>query len=73
MDVFDLFAKISLDTSEYEKGLKDAKSSTGGLTDYSVRSAPSSQRLAKVSSMLPQALQLYPLPRPQPEKRRFPR
>lgn len=32
MDVFDLCAKISLDSSEYEKGLKDAKSSTGGLT-----------------------------------------
>lgn len=32
MDVFDLFAKISLDSSEYEKGLKDAKSSAGGLT-----------------------------------------
>lgn len=33
MDVFDLFAKISLDSSEYEKGLKDAKSSAGGLSD----------------------------------------
>lgn len=32
MDVFDLFAKISLDTSEYEKGLKNAKSSASGLT-----------------------------------------
>lgn len=32
MDVFDLYAKISLDSSEYEKGLKDAKSSAGGLT-----------------------------------------
>ena len=32
MDVFDLFAKISLDSSEYEKGLKNAKSSAGGLT-----------------------------------------
>lgn len=32
MDVFDLFAKISLDSSEYEKGLKDAKSSAGGLS-----------------------------------------
>lgn len=32
MDVFDLFAKITLDSSEYEKGLKDAKSSAGGLT-----------------------------------------
>ena len=33
MDVFDLFAKISLDSSEYEKGLKNAKSSAGGLSD----------------------------------------
>lgn len=32
MDVFDLFAKISLDYSEYEKGLKNAKSSASGLT-----------------------------------------
>ncbi len=32
MDVFDLYAKISLDSSEYEKGLKNAKSSAGGLT-----------------------------------------
>ena len=32
MDVFDLFAKITLDSSEYEKGLKDAKSSASGLT-----------------------------------------
>lgn len=32
MNVFDLCAKISLDSSEYEKGLKDAKSSAGGLT-----------------------------------------
>lgn len=32
MDVFDLYAKISLDSSEYEKGLKDAKSSAGGLS-----------------------------------------
>lgn len=32
MDVFDFFAKISLDSSEYEKGLKNAKSSASGLT-----------------------------------------
>ena len=32
MDVFDLFAKISLDSSEYEKGLKNAKSIASGLT-----------------------------------------
>lgn len=32
MDVFDLFAKITLDSSEYEKCLKDAKSSASGLT-----------------------------------------
>lgn len=32
MDVFDLFAKITLDSSEYEKGLKDAKNSAGALT-----------------------------------------
>ena len=32
MDGFDLFAKISLDSSEYEKSLKDAKSSASGLT-----------------------------------------
>lgn len=31
MDVFDLCAKISLDKSEYEKGLDDAKKSTGGF------------------------------------------
>lgn len=31
MDVFDLCAKISLDKSEYEKGLNDAKKSTGGF------------------------------------------
>lgn len=31
MDAFDLFAKISLDTSEYEKQLGEAKSSAGGL------------------------------------------
>ena len=33
MNVFDLCAKISLDSSEYEKGLKDAKSSACGLSD----------------------------------------
>lgn len=32
MDAFDLFAKITLDSSEYEKGLKNAKSSAIGLT-----------------------------------------
>lgn len=32
MDIYDLCAKISLDTSAYEKGLKDVKSSAGGLT-----------------------------------------
>lgn len=32
MDVFDLYAKISLDSSEYEKSLKNAKSSASGLT-----------------------------------------
>jgi hypothetical protein len=32
VDVFDLFAKISLDSNEYEKGLKNAKSSASGLT-----------------------------------------
>nr|DAW16783.1 MAG TPA: tail tape measure protein [Caudoviricetes sp.] len=32
MDVFDLFAKITLDSSEYEKSLKNAKSSASGLT-----------------------------------------
>lgn len=31
MDVFDLCAKISLDKSEYEKGLNDAKKSAGGF------------------------------------------
>lgn len=31
MDVFDLCAKISLDKSEYKKGLDDAKKSTGGF------------------------------------------
>lgn len=31
MDVFDLCAKISLDKSEYENGLDDAKKSTGGF------------------------------------------
>lgn len=32
MDVYNLYAKLCLDSSEYEKGLKDAKSSAGGLT-----------------------------------------
>lgn len=32
MDVYDLYAKLCLDSSEYEKGLKDAKSSASGLT-----------------------------------------
>lgn len=32
MDAFDLFAKITLDSSEYEKSLKNAKSSASGLT-----------------------------------------
>lgn len=31
MDVFDLFAKLSLDTSEYEKGIDSAKKSSGDL------------------------------------------
>ena len=31
MDVFDLFAKLSLDTSEYESGLNDAKGKAGGI------------------------------------------
>lgn len=31
MNVFDLYAKISLDTSQYKAGLEDAKKSTGGL------------------------------------------
>lgn len=32
MDAFNLFAKITLDSSEYEKSLKNAKSSASGLT-----------------------------------------
>lgn len=32
MDIYNLYAKLCLDSSEYEKGLKDAKSSAGGLT-----------------------------------------
>lgn len=32
MDVYDLYAKLCLDSSEYEKGLKDVKSSASGLT-----------------------------------------
>lgn len=32
MDVYDLYAKLCLDSSEYEKDLKDAKSSASGLT-----------------------------------------
>lgn len=32
MDAYNLYAKLCLDSSEYEKGLKDAKSSAGGLT-----------------------------------------
>lgn len=32
MDVFDLFAKITLDSSEYEKSLKNVKSIASGLT-----------------------------------------
>ena len=33
MDVFDLYAKISLDKSEYESGLKDAKGSMSSLAE----------------------------------------
>lgn len=33
MDVFDLYAKISLDTSEYEKGLNDASGKTASFGD----------------------------------------
>lgn len=33
MDLFDLVAKISLDSSEYEKGLDDAKNKAGGFGD----------------------------------------
>lgn len=33
MDIFDLVAKLSLDTSEYEKGIKDAQGSTNDLKD----------------------------------------
>lgn len=33
MDVFDLFAKISLDTSEYEGGLENASEKTSGFSD----------------------------------------
>lgn len=32
MDAYDLYAKLCLDSSEYEKDLKDAKSSASGLT-----------------------------------------
>ena len=32
MDVFDLYAKISLDTSSYDKGMADAKESAESLT-----------------------------------------
>lgn len=32
MDAYNLYAKLCLDSSEYEKGMKDAKSSAGGLT-----------------------------------------
>ena len=31
MDAYNLYAKLCLDSSEYEKGMKDAKSSAGGL------------------------------------------
>lgn len=33
MDLFDLVAKLTLDTSEYEQGLSDAESSAGGFGD----------------------------------------
>ena len=33
MNVFDLFAKLSLDTSEYEEGLNDAEKSASGFGD----------------------------------------
>ena len=33
MDLFDLFAKITLDTGEYEDGLKDAESKTSKFAD----------------------------------------
>ena len=29
MDVFDLYAKIELDTKDYERGINDASKSTG--------------------------------------------
>ena len=32
MDAYNLYAKLCLDSSEYEKGMKDAKSNAGGLT-----------------------------------------
>lgn len=32
MDAYNLYAKLCLDSSEYEKGMKNAKSSAGGLT-----------------------------------------
>ena len=32
MDAYNLYAKLCLDSSEYEKGMKDAKSSAGGLS-----------------------------------------
>ena len=31
MNLFDLFAKISLDTSEYDSGIKDVSESGSGL------------------------------------------
>lgn len=33
MDLFDLVAKLTLDTSEYEKGMSDAESKTSGIKD----------------------------------------
>ena len=34
MDVFDLSARITLDSSDYEKNLEDSKKKTSGLGDY---------------------------------------
>ena len=33
MNVFELYAKIALDTGDYEKGLEDAREKTSGLAD----------------------------------------
>lgn len=51
MDVFDLVAKISLDTSEYEKGLKDAKRQ---MSDIGSETEKAGGKFSKIGGILGQ-------------------